>query len=35
MAAIELPGSLPLAATVPDALFLHDTLQQRFCVEVG
>lgn len=34
MAAVELPASLPLAATVADALFLHELLQARFKVEV-
>ncbi|CAL8469935.1 g9477 [Coccomyxa elongata] len=34
MAAVELPASLPLAATVADALYLHELLQTRFKIEV-
>ena len=34
MAAVELPASLPLAATVADALYLHEVLQTRFKIEV-
>ncbi|EIE25754.1 PLP-dependent transferase [Coccomyxa subellipsoidea C-169] len=34
MAAVELPSSLPLAASVADALFLHEMLRTRFKIEV-
>ena len=34
MAAVELPPGLPLAATVPDALFLQNELRRRVRVEV-
>lgn len=34
MAAVELPSTLPLAASVADAAFLHELLRTRFKIEV-